>query len=877
VAKAVRWDLIADPSKFNRGFREAEKTTSRFDRHMRNVERSSMRFSSRIGRIGPIAVTAFGGAAAAIGGLAAAGAVLGIKTAANLETAEIGFTRLLGSGKKARVFLGELKSFAARTPFELPGLVDASRALVGAGVAAKNVIPILTALGDASGALGLDQERFGRVMTAVTQVMNKGKLQAEEMMQITEAGIPVWQLLAKATGKPIPELQKLMQAGKLLSKDVLPLLFDQMHKDYGGGMAQQSKTLAGIWSTVKDTIALTMADALKPLVPLLKDVLPAAATAFQTAVGKVTKFFTEDLRPELGKVRKAWDDNKDAFASFVGSLGTGDEKLKTSSQHARDLSAALAGLIDNAGKVARALDRAGAFMDVFSGVVELGALKIHLAGANVVLAIGKMAEWMARLGVGAGHLLNALDRLSGGTGHAGDSIVHTFQDMQRDIGANLAGVRAHIAQTERKVNEQTTAIRLAKERTSAHWRDAKAAAARELGAMRTQMNLTQRTADRLHGKTIPIKATASLTGFGALGGTALVAAAHGRAGGGPAPPGGRGPTADDRLVLLSTGEHVWSAREVVGAGGHGAMELMRAMARRGLPAFAEGGPVVAEFQAVDRGIGRIQGLVERIVTRASITIVKKAVKALQASFAGSFGGAGGAAGIKAFIRSVDPLPYVWGAAGPGAYDCSGLVGAVYGKMRGDRRAGHGARYFTTGSISTGVPGLRSGFGGTLNIGVTPGSGHMAGNYGGLGFEARGHAAGILVGGAARSPATFARHFHMATGGVVTGKLTPKEVAALLALPGVDVGGDQARTRFVFGQKLDRGGWLPPGLSLAYNGTGRPEPVGPAARTINVTVPLTVYGEITAGQRAQMHAIAEEMGETVAAELSDALARRGSGV
>jgi hypothetical protein len=207
---------------------------------------------------------------------------------------------------------------------------------------------------------------------------------------------------------------------------------------------------------------------------------------------------------------------------------------------------------------------------------------------------------------------------------------------------------------------------------------------------------------------------------------------------------------------------------------------------------------------------------------------------------------------------------------------SGLVGAVYGKMRGDPAAGHGRRYFTTGSISTGVPGLKAGFGGLLNIGVTSGTGHMAGNYGGLGFEARSTRTGIFTGRAARSPASFARHFHMAQGGAV-------EWAELLArLPGLDVAGDAGRMNVIAGRfrGYDAGGWLPPhSTTLAVNRTSQWEPVGPpgAARTINVTVPLTIYGEITASQRAQMHAIAEDMGERVAAELSDALARRGSGV
>ena len=47
---------------------------------------------------------------------------------------------------------------------------------------------------------------------------------------------------------------------------------------------------------------------------------------------------------------------------------------------------------------------------------------------------------------------------------------------------------------------------------------------------------------------------------------------------------------------------------------------------------------------------------------------------------------------------------------------------------------------------------------------------------------------------------------------------------------------------------DRGGFLPPGLSLAYNGTGRPEPVGPSAGTvININVTVAPGGEREAGR------------------------------
>lgn len=72
----------------------------------------------------------------------------------------------------------------------------------------------------------------------------------------------------------------------------------------------------------------------------------------------------------------------------------------------------------------------------------------------------------------------------------------------------------------------------------------------------------------------------------------------GRADGGPV----FGPgttTSDDILVRLSNSEHVWSAAEVQGAGGHQEVERLRALARKGaLPGFAGGGYLEQRFTEV---------------------------------------------------------------------------------------------------------------------------------------------------------------------------------------------------------------------------------------------------------------------------------------
>ncbi len=276
--------------------------------------------------------------AGAFGLVGAAALKMGVSALAASEQAQISFEELLGSGQKAQKFLSDLEHFAAVTPFEMPGLVAAARQLLGAGQAAKDVIPIMTALGDATGALGLDQEQFQRIMLATTQTMNKGKLQGEELLQFLEAGIPIWRLLAEATGLPIPKLREMSEKGELLADDVLPKLFQVMHRDYGGAMARQSHTLTGLWSTFMDTVRNGMRDTLEPLAPLLKSTLAGAIETFghaferlpgiveramdrldpdTTRIGATFKGYGQAI---IGAIKNALDPDKEGDWSDVAAM-----------------------------------------------------------------------------------------------------------------------------------------------------------------------------------------------------------------------------------------------------------------------------------------------------------------------------------------------------------------------------------------------------------------------------------------------------------------------------------------------------------------------------------------------------------------------------
>jgi cell wall-associated NlpC family hydrolase len=346
---------------------------------------------------------------------------------------------------------------------------------------------------------------------------------------------------------------------------------------------------------------------------------------------------------------------------------------------------------------------------------------------------------------------------------------------------------------------------------------AKTQATKELREVRQAAKDAQAAIDKLKGKDIRITGTTSLQftkSFTASDWTAARLAAGRMAQGGKVPGGWGG---GDRVpILAEPGEAVVDKYRT--------REYAHVLGAMGVPGFALGGKI-GDTGVAHTGVGR---MMDRWGTLQVAALIKSLV-----------GGAGSPA-IKAWIRAQDPKPYIWGAAGPGGFDCSGLVSAVLGKMLGLSGAGSGRRLFTTGTIGAGQYGLRSGLGGTLQIGVTPGRGHMAGRYGGLGFEAESTRTGIKVGAAASRPESFARRYHhMAAGGRITREL----LAAYATAAGVEVGGDGAHLR-VGGQSFDSGGWLRPGWTMAYNGTGRPERVTPAVTGGDVHVHLhgDVYGD-----------------------------------
>ena len=192
---------------------------------------------------------------------------------ASFEQSQMAFTTMLGSKSKADAFLSTLQQFANVTPFKFSDLTTMTQRLMAYGFESKSIIPTLTAIGDSVSALGGSPEMLNRVVTAMGQIRAKGKLSAEEMRQLAEAGIPAWQMVANYLGTTIPVAMKRAETGAIDAASALTALTSGMNSQFGGMMEVQSRTLAGRWSTLLDSIEMGMRKLGEPIGRALNPVI----------------------------------------------------------------------------------------------------------------------------------------------------------------------------------------------------------------------------------------------------------------------------------------------------------------------------------------------------------------------------------------------------------------------------------------------------------------------------------------------------------------------------------------------------------------------------------------------------------------------------
>lgn len=171
-----------------------------------------------------------------------------------IESSELAMRRFIGTTKETERYVANLFEVAKKTPFEFTDLTDASRKLLAFGMDAQQTMKVLRATGDAVAAAGGDPEKIQRVVMAIGQIQAKNKVYAEELLQLTEAGIPAYRILRDELGLTGEQVANIGEQG-ISAKVGIDALTRGMNEMFRGAAREQSTTWAGMVSTMRDSWA----------------------------------------------------------------------------------------------------------------------------------------------------------------------------------------------------------------------------------------------------------------------------------------------------------------------------------------------------------------------------------------------------------------------------------------------------------------------------------------------------------------------------------------------------------------------------------------------------------------------------------------------
>ncbi len=240
----------------------------------------------------------------------------GLSAGSEQENTKIGLRTFLGD--KTDEAYANIQKDAANTPFDLQSLVSVNRSLISAGTNAKDARADTLALANAVSAVGGGNDVLSRMAANMQQIRTVGKATAMDIRQFGMAGINIYALLEKATGRSVDEIKK-MEIGY----DTLSYALRQASMEgglYFNAMESQSKSLSGRWNTMWDNFKADAGEAALTLKPVIDGIMTMGAS-FMGTVGRMMqrwsygvrffiadfKIFTFKLAQRITGIATAWD------------------------------------------------------------------------------------------------------------------------------------------------------------------------------------------------------------------------------------------------------------------------------------------------------------------------------------------------------------------------------------------------------------------------------------------------------------------------------------------------------------------------------------------------------------------------------------------
>lgn len=230
------------------------------------------------------------------------GAIKPIQQFDQYKQAQLAFSKQLGSDAAAQKFMNQIDAFNLQTPFNSSQIIGSAKQMLNMGWDVGDVLPDLGTIGDWAAATGTYEEGINSVIRALGQMQLKGRVYAEELQQMNEAGVAAQKYIADYLGVSEGQMLKMVEAGQIGVDQALTGIMTGMKEFDGIANEFANETVGGMLGQIGDALSSSvvrdwgegLSEGLRPGLEYFQDLLGENQTELDQ-FGNALKDFGKDV------------------------------------------------------------------------------------------------------------------------------------------------------------------------------------------------------------------------------------------------------------------------------------------------------------------------------------------------------------------------------------------------------------------------------------------------------------------------------------------------------------------------------------------------------------------------------------------------------
>ena len=170
--------------------------------------------------------------------------------------------------EQAKELYDWVQKLAIESPFSVEGAAQALRMAQAFGFATEEAKALTQATVDFSAATGQSEATQKRITLALGQVRAAGKLMGQDVLQLTNAGVPALRIMAEELGITTGEVRELVSAGLIPAEAAIGGIVGWMQDNFAGAAKSMQNTVNGLINSLGDLREVILRQLFQPLLEM---------------------------------------------------------------------------------------------------------------------------------------------------------------------------------------------------------------------------------------------------------------------------------------------------------------------------------------------------------------------------------------------------------------------------------------------------------------------------------------------------------------------------------------------------------------------------------------------------------------------------------